>query len=102
MIVLASQKQLELINDMIDYLDTEFDYGTVRKKKYYTVKEASELISLNKGLFFEIIDCGQCTPKQYNLLTKIAGRKPKWERHEIGFIQAVQWIKEYYKKKEAI
>ena len=47
MIILASQKQIELINDMIDYLDTEFDYGRVAKKKYYSCKEASELISLD-------------------------------------------------------
>jgi len=99
---MASQKQLELINDMIDYLDTEFDYGTVKKKKYYSCKEASELISLNKDLFYQVIDCGQCSPKQYNLLIKIAGRKPKFERHEIGFTQAVQWIEQYYKKKEVV
>ena len=100
MIILASQKQIELINDMIDYFDTEFDYGRVAKKKYYSCKEASELISLNKDLFYQIIDCGQCSVKQYNLLTKIAGRKPKYERHQIGFSTATQWIEQYYKRKE--
>jgi hypothetical protein len=98
-IILASQKQLELINDMIDYLDTEFDYGTIKKKRYYSCKEASELISLNKDFFYQVVDYGQCSPKQYNLLTKIAGRKPKYERHQIGFSTAAQWIEQYYKKK---
>jgi hypothetical protein len=101
-IALASQKQMELINDMLEYLDTEFDYGQIKKKKYYSCKEASDLINLNKDLFYQIIDCGQCSPKQYNLLTKIAGRKPKFERHEIGFSTAAKWIEQYYKKKEVV
>jgi len=99
---MATQKQTELINDMLDVLDDEFDYGTIGQKKFYTGKEAYELISLNKDIFFGIIDDGQCTVKQYNILTKIAGRKPKYERHLIGFTQAVDWINKYTKKGVAV
>ena len=95
---MATQKQTELINDMLDVLDTEFDFGTIGKKKFYTGKEAYELIGLNIDMFFGIKDGGQCTVKQYNILTQIAGRKPKHERHLIGFSQAVDWIKKYQRK----
>jgi hypothetical protein len=94
---MATQKQTELINDMLEVLDNEFDFGTIGKKKFYTGKEAYELISLNVDMFFGIKDGGQCTVKQYNQLTKIAGRKPKYERHLIGFSQAVDWINKYKK-----
>lgn len=94
-----TNKQKELINDMLDVLDNEFDYGTIGQKKFYSSKEAYELIALNKDIFFGIIDDGQCTVKQYNILTKIAGRKPKYERHLIGFTQAVEWINKYTNRK---
>lgn len=92
----ATKKQMNLIDDMKKVLDTEFDYGHINiNKKVYTSKEASILIYLNKDIFFGIVDEGQCTVKQYNILTKIAGRKPKLERYLIGFTQANEWIKKY-------
>jgi hypothetical protein len=95
---MATPKQMELIKDMLDVLDNEFDFGTIGNKKFYTGKEAYEIIGLNKDIFFGIMDDGQCTVKQYNILTRIAGRKPKYPRHLIGFTQAVEWINKYTKK----
>ena len=92
-------KQKNLLRDMLDTLDTEFDFGTIGRKSSYTNKEASELISLNKDMFFGIIDDGQCTVPQYKELTRIAGRKPKLERYLIGFSEAVIWIKKYGQRK---
>lgn len=92
-------KQKTLLTDMFRTLDTEFDFGTIGRKSSYTNKEASELISLNKDMFFGIMDEGQCTVKMYNELTRIAGRKPKLERHLIGFTQANEWIKQYGQRK---
>ena len=92
---MATHKQLDLIKNMLDYLDTEFDFGNIGKKNYYSIPEASQLIKLNKDLFYSIINDGQCSPRQYNELTRIAGRKPKFERHEIGFSTAAQWISQY-------
>ena len=92
-----TKKQAELINNMIDILDTEFDYGLIQKKDTYTHDEVSKLIFLNKDNFYGIIDGGQCTVKQYNKLTAIAGRKPKLERHLIGHFEASQLIKKYSK-----
>lgn len=95
----ATEKQLTLINDMKETLDNEFDYGYINpNKKVYTSKEASQLIFLNKDIFFGIIDEGQCTVKQYNRLTQIAGRQPKLQRYLIGFTQANEWIKKYTAK----
>lgn len=96
---MATKKQTELINDMLDVLDNEFDYGTIGQKKFYTSREAFEIISLNKDEFFSIIDDGKCTLKQYNELTKIAGRTPKYSRELIGFTQANEWIRQYKNKK---
>lgn len=95
---MATSKQTERINDMLEILDTEFDYGTIGKKRFYTSQEAYKLIGLNTDLFFGIMDDGQCTVKQYNILTEIAGRKPKLERHHISYTQAVEWIRQYTKK----
>jgi hypothetical protein len=92
---MATAKQTELMNDMLEILDTEFDYGTIGKKKFFTSQEACKLIGLNHAEFWTIMDEGQCTVKQYNQLTSIAGRKPKKERHHISFMQAVEWIKQY-------
>jgi len=92
---MATAKQEELIKDMINVLDTDFDYGTIGKKKFYTSQEAYKLIGLNNDIFWGIMDDGQCTVKQYNQLTEIAGRKPKLERHHISFMQAVEWINQY-------
>lgn len=97
---MATQKQLNLIQNMIDVLDNEFDFGSVGQKKFYSVPEASELITINRESFYNILDFGQCTVRQYNILTKIAGRKPKFERHQIGYSTAVDWIEKYYKKSE--
>lgn len=91
-------KQLELLREMRSTLDNEFSFGTIGKKKFYTNKEASTLISINYINHFVIIDEGQCTVKQYNILTKIAGRKPKLKRELIGFSTAVEWIKLYSEK----
>lgn len=91
-------KQRTLILDMYKVLDTEMDFGTIGKKKQYNGKEVYEIISLNKEAFYGIMDEGQCTVRQYNILTKIAGRKPKYERHLIGFTQAQIWIDKYNKK----
>mgnify|MGYP001586051447 CR=1 FL=1 len=95
---MATVKQEERLNDMFEVLDTEFDYGTIGKKKFYTSQEAYKLIGLNNDMFYGIMNDGQCTVKQYNTLTAIAGRKPKKERHHISFMQAVEWINEYSKK----
>lgn len=92
---MATAKQLDLIQHMYDVLDTEFNFGTIGQKRFYSVPDASELIQLNSENFYNIIDAGQCTIKQYNELTKIAGRKPKFERWQIGFAQAVEWINKY-------
>jgi hypothetical protein len=95
---MATTTQTELIKDMLNVLDNEFDYGDIGKKQFYTGKEAYNLISLNKDMFYGIIDGGQCTVRQYNILTKIAGRPPKYERHLIGYTQAVEWINKYTRK----
>ena len=92
-------KQKTLLTDMFGALDTEFDFGKIGRKSSYTNKEASELIGLNKDMFFGIIDGGQCTVPQYKELTRIAGRKPKLERHLIGFSEAVMWINQYGQRK---
>lgn len=92
---MATAKQLDLIQSMFDVLDNEFNFGTIGKKKYYSVPEASELIQLNSYEFYSIINAGQCTPRQYNILTKIAGRVPKYPRHLIGYTQAIEWINKY-------
>jgi hypothetical protein len=97
----ATDKQINLINDMKKVLDNEFDFGTISNKETYTVREASKLIWLNKDVYFGIIDEGQCTIKQYNELTRIAGRKPKIERYLIGFTQANMWIAKYSINKAA-
>jgi hypothetical protein len=94
---MATAKQEKRINDMLEVLDNEFDYGIIGKKKVYTSQEAYKLIGLNTDLFFGIIDDGQCTVKQYNQLTAIAGRKPRLERHYISFKKAVEWLKQYQK-----
>lgn len=94
---MATAKQTERINDMLEVLDNEFDYGTIGKKRFYTSQEAYKLIGLNTDLFFGIMDDGQCTVKQYNELTKIAGRQPKLPRHYISFTQAVEWLRKYKK-----
>jgi hypothetical protein len=95
---MATAKQEERLNDMFEVLDTEFDYGTIGKKKFYTSQEAYKLIGLNNDIFWGIMDDGQCTVKQYNQLTAIAGRKPKLERWTISFTQAVEWLRIYNKK----
>lgn len=95
---MATAKQEERLNDMFEVLDTEFDYGTIGKKRFYTSQEAYKLIGLNNDMFWGIMDDGQCTVKQYNQLTKIAGRKPKLERYCISFTQAVEWLRKYNKK----
>lgn len=94
---MATAKQEERLNDMFEVLDTEFDYGTIGKKRFYTSQEAYKLIGLNNDMFWGIMDDGQCTVKQYNELTKIAGRQPKLERHFISFTQAVEWLRKYKK-----
>ena len=94
----ATAKQMELILDMYRVLDTEMDFGTIGKKKSYNVSEASKLIFLNKDIYFGIIDEGQCTVRQYNALTKIAGRVPNIPRHLIGYSTAFEWIKKYSRK----
>lgn len=91
-------KQQERLKSMYEVLDTEFDFGTIGRKKYYTSSEAYTLISLNSDMYWGIIDDGQCTVRQYNLLTKIAGRKPKLERCYITNFQAITWINQYTKK----
>jgi hypothetical protein len=93
-----TSNQKDLINDMLEVLDTEFDFGTIGEKKDYTSNEAYKLIGLNKSCFYGIMDEGQCTVKQYNILTKIAGRAPKLPRYLIGFSTAEEWIKKYTKK----
>lgn len=93
-----TNKQRDLINDMLEVLDTEFNFGRLGKKKDYSTKEAYKLISLNKTDFFGIIDEGQCTVKQYNELTRIAGRTPKLPRHLISNTQAIEWIEKYTRK----
>ena len=99
---MATAKQLDFIQRIIDVLDNEFDFGDIGQKRYYSIQEANELITLNKDSYYDIVDSGQCTVSQYNLLTKIAGRTPKYERHHIGFAQAVEWINRYTQRKEAI
>jgi len=94
----ATKKQAELILDMYRVLDTEMDFGTIGKKKFYTTSEASQLIKLNKDIYFGIMDEGQCTVRQYNQLTAIAGRKPKLPRYLIGYTTANEWIRKYSKK----
>jgi hypothetical protein len=93
-----TKKQYDLIKNMYQVLDTEFDFGHTGKKGKYTVQEASKLIWLNKDIYFGIVDEGQCTVKQYNQLTEIAGRQPKLPRHLIGFTQAIEWLEQYGKK----
>lgn len=95
-----TSKQKELLISMREVLDHEMDYGRFGEKEVYSNYEASLIIKLNEDLFFGIINDGQCTVRQYNTLKKIAGRKPKRERHEISFVQAVDWIKKYSKKEE--
>lgn len=92
---MATVKQEERLNDMLEVLDNEFDYGNIGQKKFYTSQEVYKLIGLNTDIFFGIMYDGQCTVKQYNILIKIAGRKPKLERHHISYMQAVEWIKQY-------
>jgi hypothetical protein len=93
-----TNKQRELLRDMFEVLDNEFDFGSIGKKRFYTNNEASKLINLNKDMFFGIMDEGQCTVFQYNQLTHIAGRTPKLPRYLIGFTQAAEWIKNYKKR----
>lgn len=95
---MATAKQTQRINEMLEVLDTEFDFGTIGKKSFYTSQEAYKLIGLNTDLFFGIMDDGQCTVKQYNILTKIAGRQPKIARNYISYTQAVIWINQYTSK----
>jgi hypothetical protein len=92
-----TSKQKKLIDDMIDILDYEMDYGTIGKKSWYTPKQAYTIIGLNKDLFFSCVEDGQCSPKQYRQLTEIAGRTPRIERHHISQVQALEWIREYGK-----
>jgi len=94
----ATKKQIEMIKDMYRVLDNEFDFGNIGKKKTYSRKEASQLIGLNKDIFFGIMDEGQCTVRQYNELTKIAGRQPRLPRFLIGFTTANEWIRKYSEK----
>lgn len=94
-IKMATKKQIELLKNMYNVLWTEMDWGTIGKKKAYTIKEASKLIKLNSDIFWGIMDDGQCTVRQYAILTKIAGRKPKLDRCHISYFLAVEWIKEY-------
>lgn len=97
---MATEKQEELLNDMIECLDDEFDYGKFKKKKYYNGYEAYELIRLNSDAFWRIKDSGQCTPRQYKQLKEIAGRDLKYEREFIGFSTAVDWLTTYGNKNE--
>jgi len=90
-------KQAELMKSMNEVLAQEFDFGTIGKKKQYTGQEAYKLISLNSEIFYGIIDDGQCTVRQYNKLTAIAGRAPKQPRHMISYYEANQWIEKYSK-----
>jgi len=94
---MATAKQIERLKDMYEILYNEMDFGTIGKKKFYTVDEASKLISLNNDIYWGIIDDGQCTVRQYAMLTKIAGRKPNIQRCYISFTQAVEWINKYNK-----
>ena len=94
----ATKKQVEIINDMRDVLDNEFDFGSIETKSNYSIKEASELIKMNKDIYFGIMDEGQCTVRQYNELTRIAGRAPRLPRYLIGYSTAIQWIREYSSK----
>lgn len=92
---MATTKQIERLKDMYSVLYTEMDFGTIGKKKFYTVEEASNLIALNNDIYWGIIDDGQCTVRQYAMLTKIAGRTPNIPRCYISFTQAVEWINKY-------
>jgi hypothetical protein len=92
-----TKPQAELLKSMNEVLDNEFDFGNIGKKARYTNYEAGQLISLNKDIFYGIIDDGQCTVRQYNKLTAIAGRQPKQSRHMISYYEANQWIEKYSK-----
>jgi hypothetical protein len=92
-----TKPQAELLKSMNEVLAQEFDFGTIGKKARYTNYEAGKLISLNCEIFYGIIDDGQCTVRQYNKLTEIAGRTPKQPRHMISFYEANKWIEKYSK-----
>ena len=93
----ATKKQVELIKEMYWVLSNEMDFGKIGKKSSYNIMEASKLIKLNKDMYFVIENEGQCTVRQYEKLSKIAGRKPKLDRYLIGFTTANEWIAKYSK-----
>lgn len=92
-----TNKQKELIKRMESILKDEFNYVDIGKKSNYTVKEASKLIDWNYDTVYG--HDGRCRPEQYYKLVEIAkkrkGREIKLKRHEITYLQAAKWIKEY-------
>jgi len=98
-IMKAKEGQLNLLRSMIEDLDTEFDYGSMKftRLEDLSIKQASNLISLNKDLYYLCLDEGQCTPRQYNVLKHIAGDRLKTPRYLIGHIEAQNFINKYRK-----
>lgn len=92
-----TNKQAELINRFKSVLGEKFNYVDIGEKSTYTVKEASRLIDWNWDSVYG--NDGRCRPEQYDKLVKIAkdkkGRDIKLKRHEITYLQACKWIKEY-------
>jgi hypothetical protein len=88
---------------MVSDLDSEFDKGTLKSINLdtLTVKQASELIGLNKDLYFLCVNEGQCTPRNYNILKfKIyGGREPKMKRNYLSNWQVLKFINERRVKK---